>query len=134
MEKIQESPFWNTQIFVRNDIGDGELEFLYEKARALIFPSRSEGFGIPLKEEIKKGISVIASDLPVFREVGGEYPEFFRPGDSKNLAEALSTLLQEKQAPSRRSILICPTWDDSAIDLIEKSVDMYKKSRQECAS
>ncbi|HET7708740.1 MAG TPA: glycosyltransferase family 1 protein [Sphingomicrobium sp.] len=49
-------------------------------ARALLFPSLAEGFGLPLVEALAIGTPVIASDLPVFREIGQGVPELLDPG------------------------------------------------------
>lgn len=43
-------------------------------ARALLFPSKAEGFGLPLVEALGMGVPVIASDLPVFAEIGQGVP------------------------------------------------------------
>ena len=56
---------------------DSELDFAYRHAAALLFPSRCEGFGLPLVEAMRYGLPVLASDIPVFREIGGDYPRFF---------------------------------------------------------
>lgn len=50
-------------------------------SRALLFPSKIEGFGLPLVEALGLGVPVIASDLPVFREIGHGVPTFIAPTD-----------------------------------------------------
>lgn len=50
-------------------------------SRALLFPSLAEGYGIPLIEALAAGVPVIASNLPVFREIGQGMPELLRPDD-----------------------------------------------------
>lgn len=82
-------------------VDDAQLAQLLGKARALLFPSFAEGFGIPLVEALTAGIPVIASDLDVFREVAGDVPELLAPGDEDawiamlvDYASANSTLRQ----------------------------------------
>ena len=53
---------------------DGEFERVMQNAVCCIFPSRYEGFGIPLLEAMSAGKTVICSDIEVFREIGGELP------------------------------------------------------------
>lgn len=50
-------------------------------ARALLMPSCTEGFGLPVIEALQVGTPVIASDLPVFREIGDGIPTFINPDD-----------------------------------------------------
>lgn len=50
-------------------------------ARALLFPSFAEGYGLPLVEALDAGVPVIASDLQVFREIGQGVPELLAPDD-----------------------------------------------------
>lgn len=49
-------------------VGDHELEILFEDADCVVFPSRYEGFGMPVAEAVLRGLPVIASDLPPIRE------------------------------------------------------------------
>jgi glycosyltransferase involved in cell wall biosynthesis len=61
---------------------DEELAGHLSSARALLFPSFAEGYGLPLIEALAAGIPVIASDLPVFREIGGDIPVYLNPTDA----------------------------------------------------
>jgi O-antigen biosynthesis alpha-1,2-rhamnosyltransferase len=71
---------------------DSELDFAYRHATALLFPSRCEGFGLPLVEAMRYGLPVLASDIPVFREIGGDYPRFFDADASGALEHAVRQL------------------------------------------
>ena len=61
---------------------DEELAGHLAEARALLFPSLVEGYGLPLVEALEIGVPVIASDLPVFREICGEIPTYLNPSDA----------------------------------------------------
>jgi glycosyltransferase involved in cell wall biosynthesis len=54
---------------------------LMQGARALLFPSFAEGYGLPLAEALAIGVPAICSDLPALREVGGEVPDYLDPLD-----------------------------------------------------
>lgn len=71
-------------------VDDARLAQLLSEARALLFPSFAEGFGIPLIEALAAGIPVIASDLEVFREIAGDIPELLPPDDEAAWIAALS--------------------------------------------
>lgn len=60
---------------------DQELATLLKHARALLFPSFVEGYGLPLAEALDIGTPVIASDLQVFREIAGDVPDYLDPLD-----------------------------------------------------
>lgn len=81
-------------------VDDAQLAQLLGKARALLFPSFAEGFGIPLVEALSAGIPVIASDLAVFREIAGDIPELLAPDDEDAWIAAL-TDYASPQSPRR---------------------------------
>ncbi len=72
-----------------HDISNGDLVYLYRHAKALINPSLSEGFGLPLVEAAYFGCPVIASDIPVFRELLGVKYTAFNPYDVHDIASTL---------------------------------------------
>lgn len=68
---------------------DGETARILAGAKALLFPSVAEGFGIPLAEALALGVPVLASDIPVFHEVGGDVPEYLDPLDGPGWRQAV---------------------------------------------
>jgi len=76
--------------------GDAFLATAYAQARCLVYPSRFEGFGLPLLEAMTLGTPVLCSDIPVFREVAGEAALFCDTREPEALAAALSALLDDE--------------------------------------
>jgi glycosyltransferase involved in cell wall biosynthesis len=74
-------------------VEEGTLRSLYAGAAALVYPSRNEGFGIPLIDAVESGCPVLCSDIPVFREVMGRGAFFFPPGDAGALSRAMEAVL-----------------------------------------
>ena len=70
-------------------VPDGELRWLYEHARLLLFLALDEGFGLPPLEALAFGTAVIASDIPVLRETLGGQATFVDPHDVAAVAAAL---------------------------------------------
>lgn len=66
-------------VTIHNNCSDAEIARHLRGARALLAPSRAEGFGLPVAEALRLGVPVIASDLPAFREAGGAVPTFLDP-------------------------------------------------------
>lgn len=77
---------------------DIQLATLYAAAAAVVYPSRYEGFGLPIVEGLAAGVPVVASDLPVFREVGGRHIWLFDPGDPTSLAAAIEHATGSEQS------------------------------------
>ena len=65
-----------------SSLPDPNLRRLVAGARAVLFPSFAEGFGMPVLEALQLGAPVIASDLPVLREFAGDTPLYLDPLDA----------------------------------------------------
>ena len=76
-------------------IGRPDLAALYAGADLFAFPSLHEGFGLPALEAMAQGTAVLASDIPVFHEVGGDVARFVDPRDVDGWRRALTELLGE---------------------------------------
>lgn len=83
-------------------VPDAELPALYSGARALCFPSLYEGFGIPVIEAMACGSPVLASDIPVLREVAADAAVFMPPEDTSSWAEAMRDALTTDRYASLR--------------------------------
>lgn len=104
---------------------DKELVLLYRNAQALIFPSLMEGFGLPPLEALACGCPVIASDIPVHREILQDMVTYFMPEDSARLASLLSDWKKDDHviSPTKTtSFLRQYDWQDMA----KKTLHIYE--------
>ena len=72
-----------------------QLAALHREARALVHPSRDEGFGLTVAEALTAGTPVIAADTPAIREVTNGTARLVKPGDVDALAAALTKLAED---------------------------------------
>jgi glycosyltransferase involved in cell wall biosynthesis len=70
-----------------------DLVELLKLAECFVFPSLSEGFGLPGLEAMAVGCPVVCSSIPVFKEVYGEAAMYFDPRDPKDISNKLKRLL-----------------------------------------
>ncbi|MDR3638976.1 MAG: glycosyltransferase family 1 protein [Isosphaeraceae bacterium] len=80
----------------------GVLAAVYRRASLVVQPSDAEGFGLPVAEALACGATVLASDLPALREVGGDAAVYRPVGDIAGWVEAAAVLLDERvqQSPA----------------------------------
>ena len=69
----------------------------------MYFPSLDEGFGIPILEALSFSIPVICSDIEVFREIGDDYVEYFKVGDSISLSQKITSILKSKNLKQKNN-------------------------------
>jgi glycosyltransferase involved in cell wall biosynthesis len=109
-------------------VDDSMLARLYRGALALCFPSVAEGFGLPVLEALGAGLPVIASDLPVLREVGGDAALFVPVGDDEAFAKTFDAVsdsrLRARLAAAGRERAAAFTWDRTA----EGTMNAYRRA------
>jgi glycosyltransferase involved in cell wall biosynthesis len=82
----------------------GQLRALYRGADVFALPSKHEGFGLPVLEALAQGTTVLASDLPVLREVAGDAARFAPVGDVEAWAVSLGSLLGDPDGRERLGV------------------------------
>lgn len=99
---------------------DADVFRLYDRAEGLLFLSKGEGFGLPLVEAANHGTPIICSDIPVFREIAGEFAFYVHFEDAGLLTEDLELWWDRKrsgQIPDTRHMPRL-TWEQSAVELV----------------
>jgi len=93
----------NQEVYMPGWISEDDLPYIYNAASAFVFPTKHEGFGIPILESLACGLPTIASDLPVLREIAGEAVLYFNQNDKHDIARAMVRIIKDENL---RQILI----------------------------
>jgi glycosyltransferase involved in cell wall biosynthesis len=120
VRRLSKHPMLGKRLFWLEGISDEYLEKAYAASACLIASSEAEGFGLPLVEAARKGLPIIARDIPVFREVAGDYAFYFSGMSPENLAQAVRVWLDlssRGQAPSSKDMPWL-TWKESTAQLL----------------
>jgi glycosyltransferase involved in cell wall biosynthesis len=109
-------------LMIHDGVTDSEYAELLGQAFALVHASLDEGFGIPLIEAMSVGTPIVVSDIPIFREVGGEAAGYFPATDPDAAAAAIRALgdrstWRERSAHGRH-VAARYDWDASAAVLL----------------
>jgi glycosyltransferase involved in cell wall biosynthesis len=86
-------------------IPDGELGWLYANCEFLMAPSSMEGFGLSVAEGLFCGSRIVCSNIPAFREIGGDTCHYFdlhAESDSSAMISAITRALAEPARPAKR--------------------------------
>lgn len=121
---LRAHPQLGKKLFWLPGVSDQMLAEAYRLASALLAPSRGEGFGLPLIEAAQQGVPIIARNLPVFREVSGDYAFYFDGEEPAQLAAAIAqwlALFRQGLAPASAAMPWL-TWADSAQQLLDAVV------------
>lgn len=105
-------------------VDDSTLVRHYQEATLFVFPSRYEGFGLPVLEAMACGCPVVSSNASSLPEVVGKAGVLVDPLDVTGLSRAMGTLLEDADARAAlRSLGVAQarrfTWDRTARDMIE---------------
>ena len=94
-ERVKELGIDKSVIFT-GFVSEGQLRWLYENCRAYVFPSLSEGFGLPGLEAMVHGAPVVSSNATCLPEVYGNAAHYFSPHSTKEMAEKIDDVLTNK--------------------------------------
>jgi alpha-1,2-rhamnosyltransferase len=89
LQRVASHKQLDRRLFLVRDATDGELDYAYRSASALVIASEIEGFGLPVVEAFQRGLPVLCSDIPVFREIAEGKATFFDLSQSCRLTETL---------------------------------------------
>jgi len=109
----------NDKVVMPGWVAEEDMPYILNAAAAFIFPSKHEGFGIPVLQALACGIPTAVSDLSVLREVAGDAVLYFDQNDKTLVAEAMKQILTD---------------EDLRKTLVAKGLDQVKKfSWRQCA-
>lgn len=119
--RLQCHPESNKRLFWLENISDECLEKVYEASTCLLATSFGEGFGLPLIEASQYHLPIIARDIPVFREVAGDYAFYFDGLESEVLSTAITEWLKLYNLNIHPNSENMPkyTWGESSEELLK---------------
>jgi glycosyltransferase involved in cell wall biosynthesis len=117
IDRLAQHPVLAEFVEVHNRMPDRGVARVLAGARALLYPSLTEGYGLPVAEALALGVPVLCSDLPVLREVGRDVPEYLDSGDLSGWEEAILDYarkgsLRRQAQLSRLAAWRVPSWEE----------------------
>ena len=117
------------EIVITGYLSDNDLARVYEGASIYVFPSRNEGFGIPILEAFSHRIPVLVADNTCLPEVGGDAVLTFDPFDTDDMFQKMKLVLENKELQEdmieKGSIRLMEfSWEKAAKQLLE----IFKKA------
>jgi glycosyltransferase involved in cell wall biosynthesis len=108
-------------------VSDSKLPQVYSNAIALIYPSRSEGFGLPLVEAMASGVPILASDTEINREIAQDVAEYFPAGNFSALAIGIRAILADPSGQrTKLNQGILRSNDFSWFECARQTAEVYK--------
>ncbi len=120
-KEMAKHPEKDKNFFFAQGPTDATIQALYRNALAVAFPTKNEGFGLPIVEAYMNGTPVLASDIPVLREVGGSLADYFDNTSIDSLLAAVDRLASDEAAYQQKRAEIAAyrprTWDTAAAEM-----------------
>ncbi len=133
-ERIEDNAYVNgvKNLLFAGFVSEGQLRWLYEHCEAYVFPSLSEGFGLPGLEAMRHGAPVVSSNATCLPEIYGDAAHYFDPTDVPAMADAINEVLTDKHL---RASLVKKGQDQvekySWRQMAEQTLEVYKKALNE---
>ena len=112
---------YNDDIILLGYVDRADIPTLYSAAKAFIYPSLYEGFGLPVLEALACGTMVLTSNKTSLPEVGSNYPLYFDPKNAEDLAQCLLKVCSGKSVETDDQVVYAQkfTWHSSAQKFME---------------
>jgi glycosyltransferase involved in cell wall biosynthesis len=128
-QQITDLNLENSIVHLTN-LPNSTIASLYQQAKIVMMTSEAEGFGMPVSEALACGSIVLASDIPVLREVGGDAAIYSPVGDLNAwVTNSLMAITTPDRAPSldlRLARAACYTWDNYARTIVTAYSELAK--------
>lgn len=92
-----------SRVHIISNVPFGDLPAIYQSAEIFVYPSRFEGFGIPIIEALHSGVPVVAATGSCLEEAGGPDSIYVAPDDITGLANAFKTI--DSDTEKRKSMI-----------------------------
>lgn len=116
IKRIKSHKHYNKKLLFLENVSDHELVYAYENSKAMIFASHIEGFGLPIVESLFYKLPVLASDIPIHREIGEEKVIYFGLSDPNSLLSII-----QMQKIKKVEDFAWKNWYESTQELISKT-------------
>jgi glycosyltransferase involved in cell wall biosynthesis len=111
---------------ILHGIPDDDLPVIYHLAKVFVYPSRYEGFGIPIIEAIQTGLPVVACTGSCLEEAGGQDCLYVSPDDVEGMANAIKQAIAEKDVRVPRAQEYIKRFENS--NLAAQVIEEYEKT------
>ena len=117
------------RVIFTGSVSENDKQWYYKHCKLFVFPSISEGFGLPVVEAMSFGKPVILSTLTSLPEIGGDVAYYFDSFEPSVMQDNLTAALHDFETTDRTGSLIARSkqfnWDNAATDFI----NVYEKIR-----
>lgn len=113
------------RLHILHNVPDDDLPAIYQMAECFVYPSRYEGFGIPIIEAIQRGLPVVACTGSCLEEAGGPACIYVDPDDAKAMAAAIEQAITEREERVRQSREYIKRFENS--DVASQVLAIYKR-------
>ena len=127
MGELEKTQWASGAIRWLGDVADGDLAALYRGAQFTVYPSLTEGWGLPVQESLAFGVPCIASKAGAIPEAGHDLAVYVDPTDDAEVSEAIDHYLTDQAALAAARSKIAAflaserlaTWNDAACQVLD---------------
>lgn len=139
ISRIYKHEKYNDGIYYLSNANDDTVKYLYKNSFLVAFTSFNEGFGLPIVESLQYGNVTLASNIPVLKEVGGNYCDYFNLDNTEEFINIVFNYLSNSMLYEERKRYIKSyipyTWDNAVEILCEIfnkyiCVEEYNKNKE----